>query len=181
MRKLLFIICILSLSSCSLFKASTKKKSNSDSLTESSKTKSVTDIDTSKSEYKRKWKITFQPNVSDQPQLPGYQAPFIFSDLGTDEMKNAMQKLQKSYSLLAGKKNIDTNSVFNHGYTLASIEMEELMNAQLGKILHKEEKDTSTNHIQKNENNTEKQPINPWLVLGCVVIVAFTAYIIIKK
>ncbi|RZJ85848.1 MAG: hypothetical protein EOO20_19510, partial [Chryseobacterium sp.] len=133
MKNLLFIICIVMLSGCSLFKASTKKNLSTDSLSETSSSKIMTDIDTSQKNVTRKWKLTFAPSQSNAP-LQHYQPPALFPDLGTGDLKNAMQNLQKSYNQLSGKKTPDTNLFFNHGYQLATLEMEETMNEQLAKF-----------------------------------------------
>lgn len=180
MKKIVYISCLLFLSSCSLFKGSVKKKSTLDSVTESSSAKTFTDIDTSNRAYTRKWKLTFQPVTGEHP-LPSYQPPFIFSDLGTDDMKSAMQKLQKSYNMLAGKKPIDTNSVFSRGYQLATLEMEETMNEQIRKSREESQKDTTTNKVSSSHSSNEKQPVSTWLVLGCVLILAGLVFVIIKR
>jgi len=181
MKKIVYISCILLLSSCSIFKSSVKKKNTLDSVTESSSAKTLTDIDTSNRAYTRKWKLTFQPSTGEHPPLQGYQPPFIFSDFGTGDMKSAMQKLQKSYNLLAGKKPVDTSSVFSHGYQLATLEMEETMNEQIRKSREESQKDTTSNKVSSSHSSNEKQPVSTWLVLGCVLILAGLIFVIIKR
>ena len=179
MRKLLLLIALPLLTSCSVMKH--KKESHTESTTESTHVSvgSNSTVDTSKTTTNEYWRITVPAKLNAQPKTPEFP-PFVMPDLSsaTTEQRDALLSLQKQYNDLLSHNNARDASEAQQTGLL--IEMIRQTQENAGKSSYTQQQDSTSNKQSEKVDQSEKQKTEQLSAWQIIAITGILVYVIIK-
>ncbi len=178
MRKLLLLIALHFLTSCSIMKH--KKESHTESTSESTHVSAATtaSVDTSKITTNEYWRITV-PAKLNVPKTPAFP-PFVMPDLSsaTTKQRDALLSLQKQYNDLLSHNNARDASEAQQTGLL--IEMIRQTQENAGKSSYTQQQDSASNKQSEKVDQSEKKKTEQLSVWQIIAITGILAYVIIK-